>query len=94
MSGEFAAFRLHYAEMRRRLAQTVIAVLLCSTVAYVCKDTLTAWCMQPIRQVFPEMGQLVYTSLPEALINCGFLVRPLCDLAPRRGHQSGCRGRR
>ena len=52
MSGEFAAFRPHYAEMRRRLAQTVIAVLLCSTVAYVCKDTLTAWCMQPIRQLF------------------------------------------
>lgn len=69
MSGEFAAFRPHYAEMRRRLAQTVIAVLLCSTVAYVCKDTLTAWCMQPIRQVFPEMGQLVYTSLPEALVS-------------------------
>ena len=50
MSGEFAAFRPHYAEMRRRLAQTVIAVLLCSTVAYVCKDTLTAWCMTTDRK--------------------------------------------
>ena len=65
----FAAFRPHYAELRLRLARSVAAVLLCSVLAYIFKDTLTAWCMQPLRLAFPQMGKLVYTSLPEALIS-------------------------
>ena len=69
MSSLLAAFRPHYAELRTRLVRAVIAVFLCSAFAYIFKDTLVAWCMQPLHSAYPQAGKLVYTSLPEAFLS-------------------------
>lgn len=69
MSSLLAAFRPHYSELRTRLVRAVIAVFLCSAFAYIFKDTLAAWCMQPLHTAYPQAGKLVYTSLPEAFLS-------------------------
>ncbi|NLZ17052.1 MAG: twin-arginine translocase subunit TatC [Desulfobulbaceae bacterium] len=69
MTSLLAAFRPHYAELRTRLVHAVIAVFLCSALAYIFKDILATWCMQPLQFAYPQAGKLVYTSLPEALLS-------------------------
>lgn len=69
MNVPLAAFRPHYAELRTRLVHGIVAVLLCSTCAYLFKNTLALWCMQPLHTAYPQIGKLVYTSLPEAFLS-------------------------
>lgn len=69
MTAWLAAFRPHYAELRTRLVRGVIAVALATVFAYLFKDTLAAWCLQPIEFAYPQAGKLVYTSLPEAFLS-------------------------
>ena len=69
MTSQLSALNPHYAELRTRLVRAVLAVFLCSALAYIVKDTLAAWCMQPLHQAYPQAGKLVYTSLPEAFLS-------------------------
>ncbi|MCL2457442.1 MAG: twin-arginine translocase subunit TatC [Desulfobulbus sp.] len=62
-------FAPHQAELRRRLIHCCAAVLLTSTIAYLCKDELTAWCMRPLYLAYPQMGKLVYTKLTDAFLS-------------------------
>lgn len=81
MNGLFAQFRPHYAELRGRLLRVLAVIFAAAAIAYCGKDILTGWCMAPLRAAFPQMGKLVYTSLPEALLSyiklslaAGFIV--------------------
>lgn len=69
MNPLFETFRPHYTELRGRLLRVLAVILAAAAVAYCCKDILTGWCMAPLRAAFPQMGKLVYTSLPEALLS-------------------------
>ena len=62
-------FRSHQKELRTRLIRCCLAVLLSSAIAYLCKDTLTAWCMRPLSLAYPQVGKLVYTNLPDAFFS-------------------------
>jgi len=69
MIGVLEQYAPHQAELRRRLIRCCIAVLLASTVAYLCKDELTAWCMRPLYLAYPQIGKLVYTKLTDAFLS-------------------------
>jgi sec-independent protein translocase protein TatC len=62
-------FRPHQEELRRRLIHCSLVLMLTSTVAYLYKDQIAAWCMQPLYQAYPELGKLVYTKLTEAFLS-------------------------
>ena len=62
-------FRPHQDELRKRLVRCCIAILLASTVAYLCKDELTAWLMRPLYLAYPQLGKLVYTKLTDAFLS-------------------------
>jgi sec-independent protein translocase protein TatC len=59
----------HHEELRQRLIRCCLALVLTSTVAYLFKDQLAAWCMQPLYLAYPQLGKLVYTKLTEAFIS-------------------------
>ena len=61
--------RPHQVELRKRLIRCCLAIVLTSTVAYLCKDHIAAWCMQPLYIAYPQLGRLVYTKLTEAFIS-------------------------
>jgi len=69
MIGVLEQFAPHQAELRRRFIRCCVAVLLTSSVAYLCKDELAAWCMRPLHLAYPEVGKLVYTKLTDALFS-------------------------
>lgn len=62
-------FRPHQEEFRRRLINCCLAVALTSSSAYLGKDRIAAWCMEPLYLAYPQMGKLVYTKLTEAFLS-------------------------
>ena len=62
-------FRPHQEELRRRLIRSFLAVVLTSSVAYLFKETLAAWCIHPLKRAYPPLEKLVYTNLPEAFLS-------------------------
>ena len=62
-------FRPHQEELRKRLIRCCLAIVLTSTIAYLFKDRIAAWCMQPLYLAYPHLGKLVYTKLTEAFIS-------------------------
>ena len=62
-------FRPHQEELRRRLIRSFLAVALTSSVAYLFKETLAAWCIHPLQRAYPPLEKLVYTNLPEAFLS-------------------------
>ena len=62
-------FRPHQEELRKRLIRCCLALLLTSTVAYLFKDEIAAWCMRPLYQAYPQLGKLVYTKLTDAFLS-------------------------
>ncbi|MBM9513552.1 twin-arginine translocase subunit TatC [Desulfogranum marinum] len=65
----FDHFRPHHEELRKRLIRIISAVFLCTLVAYLGKDYIAAFCMQPLFTAAPELEKLVYTKLTEAFIS-------------------------
>jgi len=64
-----AHFRPHHDELRRRLIHCCLAIVLTSSLAYLFKDHIAAWCIHPLYLAYPQMGKLVYTKLTEAFIS-------------------------
>ncbi len=62
-------FRPHQEELRRRLIHSFLAIVLTSSIAYLFKDHIAAWCMKPLYLAYPQLGKLVYTKLTEAFIS-------------------------
>lgn len=62
-------FRPHQEELRKRFIRCCIAILLTSSIAYLCNDTLAAWCMRPLYLACPQLGKLVYTKLTDAFLS-------------------------
>ncbi len=62
-------FRPHQEELRRRLIHSFLAIVLTSSIAYLFKDHIAAWCMKPLYLAYPQLGKLVYTKLTEACIS-------------------------
>lgn len=76
-------FRPHHQELRQRLIRCIVAIALASTVAYLFKDNLAAWCMHPLYQAYPQLDKLVYTKLTEAFLSylkLSLLVGLICAL--------------
>lgn len=65
----FEHFQPHQEELRRRLIHCCLAIVLASTIAYLFKDQIAAFCMQPLYRAYPQLGKLVYTKLTEAFIS-------------------------
>ena len=65
----FDHFRPHHEELRKRLIRIIAAVSLCTFVAYLGKDYIAAFCMQPLFNAAPDLEKLVYTKLTEAFIS-------------------------
>jgi sec-independent protein translocase protein TatC len=65
----FDHFRPHHEELRKRIIRIIAAVFLCTFVAYLGKDYIAAFCMQPLFKAAPELEKLVYTKLTEAFIS-------------------------
>jgi sec-independent protein translocase protein TatC len=63
-----AVFRPHHLELRRRVTKVMLAVLLCSVIAYVFIEKIAAFCIAPLFAASPLVYRLVYTHLPEAFI--------------------------
>jgi sec-independent protein translocase protein TatC len=64
-----AHFRPHQEELRRRLIHCCLAIVLTSSLAYLGKDYIAAWCIHPLYLAYPQMGKLVYTKLTEAFVS-------------------------
>jgi sec-independent protein translocase protein TatC len=62
-------FRPHQEELRRRLIHCCLAIVLASSIAYLFKDQVAAWCIRPLYLAYPQMGKLVYTKLTEAFVS-------------------------
>lgn len=62
-------FRPHHQELKQRLLRCVLVLVLTSTVAYLCKDQLAAWCIEPLYRAYPQLTKLVYTKLTEAFLS-------------------------
>ncbi len=65
----FEHFRPHHEELRKRLLRSILALIVCSTVAYAFKEQITQLCMAPLFGAHPELEKLVYTKLTEAFIS-------------------------
>ncbi|MBM9535524.1 twin-arginine translocase subunit TatC [Desulfobulbus alkaliphilus] len=62
-------YRPHQVEMRRRLMYCCLTIALTSCIAYLFKEQIASWCMQPLYMAYPDLGKLVYTNLMEAFIS-------------------------
>ena len=62
-------FRPHHQELKQRLLRCVLVLVLTSTVAYLGKDQLAAWCIEPLYRAYPLLNKLVYTKLTEAFLS-------------------------
>ncbi|WP_232363842.1 twin-arginine translocase subunit TatC [Desulfogranum japonicum] len=69
MISAFEHFRPHHQELRTRLLRSILALVICSTVAYIFKEQITQLCMEPLFRAYPELEKLVYTKLTEAFIS-------------------------
>jgi sec-independent protein translocase protein TatC len=59
-------FRPHQEELRKRLIRCFLVLAVTSSIAYLFKDQIAAWCMHPLYVAYPQLGKLVYTKLTEA----------------------------
>jgi sec-independent protein translocase protein TatC len=62
-------FRPHHLELKTRLLRCLLALAVTSTVAYLFKEHLAAWCIAPLYRAYPELDKLVYTKLTEAFLS-------------------------
>lgn len=62
-------FRPHHQELKQRMIRCIIAIAASSTIAYLFKDHLAAWCMHPLYVAYPQLDKLVYTKLTEAFLS-------------------------
>jgi len=62
-------FRPHQEEMRKRLIRCCAAIALTTCIAYLFKERIASWCLQPLYLAYPDLGKLVYTNLTEALLS-------------------------
>jgi sec-independent protein translocase protein TatC len=62
-------FRPHHQELKQRLLRCVLALAITSTLAYLGKDHLAAWCIEPLYRAYPQLDKLVYTKLTEAFLS-------------------------
>lgn len=62
-------FRPHQEELRKRLIRCCLVLVLASSVAYLFKDAIAAWCMRPLYEAYPQLGKLVYTKLTDAFLS-------------------------
>lgn len=62
-------FRPHHQELKQRLIRCILALVLTSSVAYLFKDDLAAWCIHPLYLAYPQLDKLVYTKLTEAFLS-------------------------
>ena len=72
-----ALFRPHHQELRWRLAKVLLAIIVCTAVAYVFIEKITTFFIAPLFAASPLVYRLVYTHLPEAFmayIKLAFLV--------------------
>ncbi|WP_417908925.1 twin-arginine translocase subunit TatC [Candidatus Electronema sp. PJ] len=62
--------RPHYEELQKRLLYSVIAVVVCSGLAWLFIDQLAAFCIQPLFAATPQhLYKLVYTKLTDAFLS-------------------------
>ncbi|MCP3892132.1 MAG: twin-arginine translocase subunit TatC [Desulfobulbaceae bacterium] len=59
-------FRPHQHELRKRVIRSIAAITIATIVAYLFKDRIAAFCMQPLFNAAPTIEKLVYTKLTEA----------------------------
>jgi sec-independent protein translocase protein TatC len=59
----------HLKELRDRLAIALVALVLCSSVAYFYVEKIADFFMRPLFHSSPELGHLVYTNLTDAFIS-------------------------
>lgn len=64
-----AHFTPHLRELRRRVLTIIAAVVLATAGVYFFIEDLVRHLATPLRQIDPELGRLVYTGLPEALVS-------------------------
>lgn len=69
MIAAFEHFRPHHQELRKRLIRIVLAITVCTVVAYLFIDQIAYFCTQPLFLAAPELKTLVYTKLTEAFIS-------------------------
>ncbi len=72
-----ALFRPHHQELRRRLAKTMLTIVVFTAVAYIFAEKIAAFFIAPLFAASPLVYRLVYTHLPEAFmayIKLAFLV--------------------
>jgi len=62
-------FRPHHQELRQRLIRVFVALIVCSTLAYIFSETIARFFMEPLFDASPQLDQLVYTNLPEAFLS-------------------------
>jgi sec-independent protein translocase protein TatC len=62
-------FRPHHLELKQRLLRCVLVLAGTSTGAYLFKDRLAAWCIEPLYRAYPQLDKLVYTKLTEAFLS-------------------------
>lgn len=62
-------FTPHLRELRRRLLTVIAAVVLATGVTYWFVEDLVRLLSEPLTRINPELSQLVYTGLPEALLS-------------------------
>ncbi|MDZ7642520.1 MAG: twin-arginine translocase subunit TatC [Desulfurivibrio sp.] len=62
-------FTPHLRELRRRLLTVIAAVVLATGVTYWFVEDLVRLLSEPLSRINPELSQLVYTGLPEALLS-------------------------
>ncbi len=65
----FENIQPHQEELRKRLIRCCLAIVLTSAIAYIFKDHVAGWCMQPLYLAYPQLGKLVYTKLTEAFVS-------------------------
>ncbi len=69
MIAAFEHFRPHHEELRKRLIRCIIAITLATVIAYLFKNQVAQFSMQPLFRAFPEIEKLIYTKLTEAFIS-------------------------
>lgn len=59
----------HLKELRRRVLVSMVAIVVCSSVAYAFAEPLSEFFIAPLLRVSPELTHLVYTNLTEAFFS-------------------------
>ncbi|WP_448875013.1 twin-arginine translocase subunit TatC [Desulfobulbus propionicus] len=62
-------FQPHHQELKQRLLRCLLVLAGTSTVAYLFKDHLANWCIEPLYRAYPQLDKLVYTKLTEAFLS-------------------------